>query len=272
MDRTLIENDGGLMRVQVQEPSPQLRPFVSTFALLQPQQTNPSDKLLATRILPDGAAHLIWYLYEKPGTTYARLRFVGPRSVYKDINRGYRAQTFLTTFRPGQGSLFITEPVEASVDRSFGADMLWRGDAEALCAQLFHAPDLSAKVNVMERALLAQIHRTWSMDRWLAALAHQDQRVTAIPSVRAFAQGLGLSERHLRTVVTRSIGLRPKQWLRIERFRQTLRQAVDGYTLGWAALATEAGYYDQAHMIDEFQMLVGEAPERFLQRWRVYPD
>lgn len=33
-----------------------------------------------------------------------------------------------------------------------------------------------------------------------------------------------------------------------------------------AALAIDHGYYDQAHMIDDFQELVGDSPERFIQR------
>ena len=32
----------------------------------------------------------------------------------------------------------------------------------------------------------------------------------------------------------------------------------------WSAVAVEAGYYDQAHMIDEFQRLVGATPAAFV--------
>lgn len=267
MDQTLIENDGGLMRVQVQRPHPQLRPFVSTFALLQPQQTIPPNTTFATRILPDGSAHLIWHLYQKPDATYARLRFVGPRSVYKDIDRRYRAQTFLTTFRPGYASLFITEPVEAVADMSIGARLLWRGNTSALSEQLYQAEGLRAKAEVMERMLCKQLQRNLRTERWLSALVCERAGTPRAQSVRALADGLGVSERHLRTVLTRAVGLRPKQWLRVERLRKTLCQALSGYTLGWAALAVDTGYYDQAHMIDEFQMLIGETPQQFLQRW-----
>lgn len=269
MDQTLIENEGGLMAVQVQVPSPSLQPFIATFALLQPQQTITTSASYATRILPDGSAHLIWYLYAKPGRDlYACMRFVGPRSVYKDIDRRYRAQTFLTTFRPGYAAPFLSEPIACMTDVGVRATEVWGGEADGLCEQLFRAKSLPEKVQVMERALLLHIDGDALVSRWLTAVSAAQGRRFQMQSVRALAADIGLSERHLRNVVRRHVGLRPKQWLRIERFRRALHAAVRERRAGWASLALEAGYYDQAHMIDEFHRLVGESPERFMRRWR----
>ncbi len=34
--------------------------------------------------------------------------------------------------------------------------------------------------------------------------------------------------------------------------------------MDWAALALELGYYDQPHMIHEFQELAGSSPQAFI--------
>jgi AraC-like DNA-binding protein len=49
------------------------------------------------------------------------------------------------------------------------------------------------------------------------------------------------------------------------RFRRASAAVRDlrGGSVDWAGLAGEWGYYDQSHLIHEFQMFAGETPETF---------
>ena len=80
------------------------------------------------------------------------------------------------------------------------------------------------------------------------------------------AKGVGITERYLRKLMIRHTGLGPKRLARIFRVTRTVGQADKGWPFGWAGLAVANGYYDQAHMIDEFQELLGASPERFIHR------
>jgi AraC-like DNA-binding protein len=79
--------------------------------------------------------------------------------------------------------------------------------------------------------------------------------------VHVVAHKLDVSERQLRNLFDRALGLSPKQYARIHRVRAVLRDAQPGGDL--AQLAAQAGYYDQSHMTTEFRRLVGVPPAAF---------
>ncbi|MBM2617711.1 AraC family transcriptional regulator [Actinoplanes sp. LDG1-06] len=74
------------------------------------------------------------------------------------------------------------------------------------------------------------------------------------------AVDLGVSERHLRNVFAREIGLSPKHFARITRLRRVLEEAG---TRQWSSLADDAGFFDQAHMISDFRAFMGVTPAAF---------
>jgi len=90
-------------------------------------------------------------------------------------------------------------------------------------------------------------------------------------SIAALCRSLDVSERHLRRVVRQTAGFSPKHLQRIERLERAIAAADAEPSPDWARIAGESGYYDQAHMIDEFQSLAGGTPgelfrERTLER------
>lgn len=88
------------------------------------------------------------------------------------------------------------------------------------------------------------------------------------------ARQLHLSERQLRHVMARDIGVGPKFAARIARFAAALRGAAAGAPT-WSSVAASAGFYDQSHLVEHFQALMGTTPtqwlaeeRRNLQGWR----
>ncbi|MDB4930429.1 MAG: transcriptional regulator, Fis family protein, partial [Myxococcaceae bacterium] len=83
-------------------------------------------------------------------------------------------------------------------------------------------------------------------------------------SVNAVAADLGVSERHLRRVFREAVGMGPKAFARLARFRRALRAAREGGPANWAGIAAATGYYDQAHLIEEFRAIAGVTPRALL--------
>ncbi len=54
----------------------------------------------------------------------------------------------------------------------------------------------------------------------------------------------------------------PKAFSRVLRFRQAAKYA-NGQRRDWADIAVASGYYDQAHLINEFKKLAGVSPAQF---------
>jgi AraC-like DNA-binding protein len=75
------------------------------------------------------------------------------------------------------------------------------------------------------------------------------------------AREAGCSRKYLGNLVGRAVGLPPKSLARIYRFQQALTRIGD--TRDWALLAADCGYYDQSHLIRDFQQFSGLAPAAF---------
>jgi AraC-like DNA-binding protein len=76
----------------------------------------------------------------------------------------------------------------------------------------------------------------------------------------AVAVSAGLSARHFRRSCVEETGLSPKQLGRILRFRYAQRLASINKSQNWADIAALAGYFDQAHLIRDWNHLLGRTP------------
>ncbi|GHO49295.1 helix-turn-helix domain-containing protein [Ktedonospora formicarum] len=66
------------------------------------------------------------------------------------------------------------------------------------------------------------------------------------------------------------MGLTPRQFYRVHRFNEVLRLLESDSLVHWADIALTCGYYDQAHLIHDFQAFVGLAPGEYLSQRSIY--
>ena len=81
--------------------------------------------------------------------------------------------------------------------------------------------------------------------------------------VADLAEEVGWSRRHLGERFRTELGLAPKQAARVLRFERAGRLLRSGRT-DLAALAAECGFYDQAHLTNEWRALAGCTPGRWI--------
>lgn len=94
------------------------------------------------------------------------------------------------------------------------------------------------------------------------------RRLAAPATVRAVADEVGLSRRHLGTLFLAEYGVTPKQYQRIARFHassRTLSRQVRRGTPSLATLAAACGFADQAHLTREWTALAGCSPTAWLR-------
>jgi AraC-like DNA-binding protein len=88
--------------------------------------------------------------------------------------------------------------------------------------------------------------------------------------VDALARVLGMSRRHLAETFRRDVGVPPKTFARIVRFRAARSRLGDDPGSSLATVAAMSGYYDQSHLDREFRDLAGMTPTEY--RARLLPD
>jgi AraC-like DNA-binding protein len=91
-------------------------------------------------------------------------------------------------------------------------------------------------------------------------------RSSGAARITALAGEIGWSRKHLVDRFRSELGLPPKSIARMMRFHRACLLARDGTTTGWAGIAAESGYADQAHLAREFSVLAGETPTVWARR------
>ena len=75
----------------------------------------------------------------------------------------------------------------------------------------------------------------------------------------------GISRQRLARRFREATGLSPKLFARTVRFQGLVAALLSSDVSQWAAVASEAGFYDQAHMINEFRSFTGAPPTTFFR-------
>jgi AraC-like DNA-binding protein len=123
---------------------------------------------------------------------------------------------------------------------------------DATSEALQHAAIVGALTRVLVRAR--------PLDTRVAAMVTlvAGQRETF--TVRGLARHVGLSARRVELLFRDEIGLSPKQLHRINRFQHAMALRRAKPRLTWSAVASRAGYYDQAHLIHDSRDIAGCTP------------
>jgi AraC-like DNA-binding protein len=78
----------------------------------------------------------------------------------------------------------------------------------------------------------------------------------------------GLSARHLQRLFRRYVGVSPKWVLKRLRIHDAVASLSGGQPSSAARLALDLGYYDQAHFIRDFRLVVGRSPAQYVAEAR----
>jgi len=118
---------------------------------------------------------------------------------------------------------------------------------------------------VLDEHLTAMLHDR--APKPAAQVVHAWQRLTAdspITDVADLAREVGWSRRYLTRRFHQEAGVPPRQLRRIARLERSCALIRDGGRRTMAAVASLSGYYDQPHMLREWQTLAGCTPSQWL--------
>lgn len=221
------------------DPPPPLRPWIECF-WTRSERAQPGGQY---RILPDGCADFVFDL--TAGSAIA----VGTMTRPLVIDGSASPQSFLgVRFRPGRAAAFLRIPLAELTDARVSLRDVWRD-----------APEV-AGVATLEAALLRRLapDRDARVDAAIARIASTNARIEDV------ARDVGISRQHLARQFRHHVGVSPKTFARVMRFRRLIDALPREQDVDWASLAAGHGYYDQSHLIDEFRELAGTTPGGFL--------
>jgi AraC-like DNA-binding protein len=250
-------------------PSPALRGYVERIYL--GYERIPLEAPVEERVLPDGSIQLIFNLGDRPaeiagGEGYSS-EVLGARCGPAVIRMAGTVDQIGVQLRPGGIAPLLGVPASELAGGVVALESLWGARAAEALERLADARGSAARVTVIEGLLLDLLGRRDAQPHALAAEAVG--RITAAGGrirIRDLAATLGVGERRLEQVFHQHVGLSPKVVCRLARFRASVSLLHRQRARSWSEIAYECGYYDQSHLINEFQAVAGLAPESFRER------
>lgn len=255
-------------------PRPPLNGFVECFWTLEGDGASRDSALTSSgappeRILPDGCVELILNFGDRFSQHHDDRRELQPRHFLVGqmsgpilISPNGAVQLLGIRFHPGGTTPFVRVPMNELTDRVAALGSVSSELERELLSVSECLPSLSQKIAAVEAALSGRLLRG-SHDSPSMRLAARVVQSAGLISVDQLAGDAGISSRQLERRFLREIGIGPKLLGRILRFQQVFR-AVERLDAAWASIAVECGYYDQAHLIRDFNQFAGQTPSVLL--------
>lgn len=211
------------------------------------------------RVVPDAAVRLVFDL----GTRRGAVDVAGPSAVPVLLRLGEATANLTVTLRPGAAGALLGIPASAIRDRCVPLEEIWPDAVEPLADRFAAAPDDPSCWQIVRSVLEDRGARERTVDRRRARRA---QRVLAAGGkVRDAAAALGVGERRLQQIFETEVGLSPREYRRLARLSSCLRSLRGQERPRWSRLAADHGFFDQAHLSNEFVAIVGLTPTELLE-------
>jgi AraC-like DNA-binding protein len=218
-----------------------------------------SDQAVAGhRVPPDGCLDIV---YDRSdglraiGAMTTEQRFHFPRGAYV---AGIR-------FRPGMAGTFLGLSPAELTDISTPLADLWPRRACELQRRLDDANSIQDAMHILLHALPAPDATLTPIQRAIEALTIANGNA----DLDFAARHANLSPRQFRRRCLEESGLTPKLLCRVLRFRHACHIAGAIDRLNWSDVALEAEYFDQSHLIRDFQEFTGKSPMAVFSKTRI---
>jgi AraC-like DNA-binding protein len=214
-------------------PSPELAEYVDAYWWSDAESSG------TMRILPDGCADVV---FDKEGAFV-----VGAMTRPLRIDAAETIGAFGIRFKPGRAAIALRTPLTLLTD----ARVPLRDVTKS-----FPTIDRLETVEDALRAILADVKSDPRVDAAVDAIIRSGGRA----AIESIAEASGVSRQHLARAFAHHVGVSPKTFARVMRFRRAIEL---GKRQQWADVAAELGYFDQSHLIADFREFAGETPVPF---------
>jgi AraC-like DNA-binding protein len=243
-----------------QTPTPALRPFIKQFLVVE--FASPEKDLHIPAAGPVAAFSFRGECRIDGGEGAPSAAFTGPRDTLRAHEHGDGHAVLLAIFTPAGASALLRPPLEEFTGTTTDLrDILGCSrEFEFLLEQLSEARNHTQRVTLLEDFLSARIGLI-EPDPLVVAAIDWLEREAPSKRIDDLAQHIGLSQSALERRFRRVVGLSPKRFSSVLRLRRAVWLQQAGADL--ASVAHTAGYFDQAHFINDFRRATGFAPRTF---------
>jgi AraC-like DNA-binding protein len=168
-------------------------------------------------------------------------------------------------FKPWGLAPFLPMPAAELCDRPATVEQVWgRAAIDELRDRLAAASGPNEMLTLLEE----ELRQRWGDATGLGLVRHTSSVIAATSGAVAIGdlrEAAGVSSTHLAQRFKELVGVTPKRLARTYRFTDTVFSINPAEPIDWAAVACDAGYFDQAHFGHEFREFTGLTPTEYVE-------
>jgi AraC-like DNA-binding protein len=266
------------MIYKIAKPSLELSPFVKHYWTMD--KNNPIGQEYMQRIVPCGLLEIIFYFDNKPVSSDQdksideNTVITGQLNEYYDIKISGKISLFSVIFQPHGLSAFLDLPLKEMNNLNVPLKLIFKDDIDEIESRLFESGSFSERIKIIEEyfyKILGNKGITNNFERIQNSVFAINQR-KGIIDIESLAVDTCFSRKQYERVFSNTIGTSPKQFLKVVRFQNAIYKKSKNKNLSLTDLSYQCGYYDQAHMINDFQKLSGMSPGHYFSDCEPYSD
>lgn len=246
----------GQFRHARRSPAPELAHFIAHYWLVSWDLRNLEPHTAET--LPHPNVHAI---FEPADSTVA-----GVHTAKFSRRLEGRSHAFGVKFTPGGFRSVLDAPVSSLADRTVPIREIFGPEIDPLEAILIASDDEATLTAAANAFFSVHVHALDDSARLAADLVNLILSDPTVRTVDDLAARAGFGKRSLQRLFSEYIGVSPKWVIRRYRLHELLERINSGAQPDYAQLALELGYYDQAHLINDFRSIVGYSPTQYQVR------
>lgn len=253
------------------QPPPSLKPYIKCYWTLE-AETIPGSAS-GRRLLTEGlefmfslASPVDYVSNDGLIGTLLNTGVTGPMVRPMRLRSTGRVKLLGICFRPGGSYPFFRAPAYALVDQYADAENICEGESSQLI-ECIHNEYLTvtSRIAAINTYLLDQLGKSKENDLAVTAAIETIERYKGRISIDRLAYTLGMSRRNLDRRFKERTGLTPKQFCRNLRFKNVFKSLKTSPHTDLVDVAITGGYYDQAHLINEFKHFTGISPVKYFK-------
>ncbi|UYQ94926.1 AraC family transcriptional regulator [Chitinophaga horti] len=262
------------MNYREYKPCDPLAAYIECFWTYTAPPSPDVDSQPVNYCVPLGTAELIIHMEEQPshilnlhgegwGKSYNAF-FTGLFD-YTDLWKASPGSTlFGVRMRPEALELFFDIPVSILYNQVTDADAVLPVKQKRWLQRFFEKRDVATLIVRMESFFLGRLHAMTPDHNAVAEGCRLIRKSQEPLSVEALSEQLCISRRQLERNFKQSIGISPKNYQQIIRFRRLYQyiRSAGGKPIKWAGLSYPLGYSDQAHMVRDCKKFSSLTPLR----------
>jgi AraC-like DNA-binding protein len=182
-------------------------------------------------------------------------------SGYLELRPG--VETFAVFFQPAGWSLLFNVPVVEVTNRIIDATAITGAGFRSLWNRVGEASTFEARVQIVEEFLVRRVARAAQHNKMTCAANYIFRHRGAL-KISSLANHYSLGVRQFERAFEHESGISPKAFARIARFQAAVDARLVSPYRTWLDIAHSVGYYDQMHMIHDFEKLGRAAPTELI--------